>query len=1017
MGIGSGGAAGVRSAHGHAVRVRCLCTSASFPAPLRGTPGTSRAAAAKADNAFRDTLHLPETGFSIRAFAKEREPLFRWATTTGLYRWQRENLGRGAGGYEVPREFVLHDGPPYANGPLHMGHALNKILKDITLRYMPGWDCHGLPIELRAVHESAQEEMSPLEIRAAARAVAEREIARQRDTFQSFAVMADWAPEATYRTMDFSYELTQLELFAKFVDRGLVFEQNRPVYWSPSSHTALAEAEIEYDENHCSRSAYVCFDLHPSASLQRTLQRELGASAAERIALVVWTTTPWTLLGNMALAVSRDASYSVVRRVDTGDLLVVATDLVGALEAVELGIHTRGARGRVGALEEVARFPGALLVASQYRFVLAPQGHLRKILDAPFVTTLSGTGVVHMAPAHGQEDYRVWRDGGHLAASGLASPVDDRGCLVVDEAQVAASSPRAQAALAALHGTNALGCGTAKILALLQDHGALLGEMQYRHSYPIDWRTKQPVITRATSQWFANLADIETDVAEALHRVHFVPSSARNRLSSLVARRSEWCISRQRAWGVPLPVVYNAATGAPLLTRRNIEHILSVFREYGTMDCWWTQDAAAFVAPEYRTPGTSWTRRCDTLDVWFDSGSSWAELEKARGAAPDAGTASADVYLEGGDQHRGWFQSSLLTRVSASGRDAAAPYTNLLSHGFVVDSEGRKMSKSLGNVIAPDAFVAGVTGNRNFPAFGTDTLRWWSSKADYTKEMPVSPLIMKHAHDEVRKLRNTARFLLANVGQRAFVPLRGADAREMASARARAGHVLTRQLDRFVLHELLLLDRACRDAYASFNFMQVTRRVNEFVTTTLSSLYLEVVKDTLYAGSGPHRAAVVATLDQDPAWENPALAEFMRTLLTLRSEAFALLTSCRQEGLLKSAPEATVDVLVPTPAAFGRVLRETDPGVSPAVRNADRGAELADIFSVAAVDVYVDAEAFAADAARCGASWQRTSTVPSTDMVVRLRPSLRHKCPRCWRHVREESEELCGRCAGVVKGG
>lgn len=660
---------------------------------------------------------------------------------------------------------------------------------------MPGWDCHGLPIELKAVAEAGGQTLSATDVRAAARSVAQREMRGQRAAFQDYAIMADWDEAHTYRTMDLAYEMTQLEVFATIVGRGLIEQHYRPVYWSPSSHTALAEAEIEYDEKYRSRSAYLRFRLQPHDALARTLGVE------EPVHLAVWTTTPWSLLGNMALAVHPDAEYALVR-CENGELLLVASELQAALADVPLGMAVRGERARLGPTERVATCMGADLVGAAYSFGLMAPGEVREIVAAPFVTTSSGTGVVHMAPAHGHEDYELWVQSGRLAERGVVSPIDDHGRMRIPEGM--GTTDALQAALAQLDGQEALGDGNAAMVRLLHEHGMLLGEQPYRHSYPIDWRTKKPLLVRATAQWFADLSDVGPAAQRALDDVLFVPATGRNRLKSLVGRRSEWCISRQRAWGVPLPAVYNAETGEALLTEDNVRHILGVFAEHQTTDVWWTLPAETFVAPAYRTPGAQWVVKHDTLDVWFDSGSSWATLHKARGLELCAPGTCAGVYIEGTDQHRGWFQSSLLTRVATC--DGAAPYAHLLTHGFVVDEAGRKMSKSLGNVVTPDTFLYG-DAKKGVAPLGTDVLRWWAAKTDYTRDIPISPLIMKHASDEVRKLRNSARFLLANLGG---VP-RGVPLPEERTL-----------IDRYVLHELYVLETTCRDAYAQYDFAKGT---------------------------------------------------------------------------------------------------------------------------------------------------------------------------------------------------
>ncbi|WFC98748.1 isoleucine--tRNA ligase [Malassezia yamatoensis] len=837
-------------------------------------------------------MSLPQTAFSLRAHAREREPKFRRATTEDLYRWQREHLRR-----DDQPDFVLHDGPPYANGGLHAG-----------------WDCHGLPIELKALAESGSSSLSPLEIRETARKVAQRELDGQRESFMEFGIMADWSDKNTYRTMNFEYEAGQLEMFAEMVGQGLIGQHFRPVYWSPSSHTALAEAEIEYDENHESRSAYVKFQLLPSEALLHKWNVD------KDIHLAVWTTTPWSLLSNMALAVHPDTQYSLVQA-ESGEYLLVATDLQSSLSKISVGLANNPKRSELGDLKPISTCMGHELVGLTYRFQFMNMDEHREVFAAPFVTTSSGTGIVHMAPAHGHDDYDLWRDSGRMAQKGIVSPIDDYGRLRMT--QQFGLTPAIQEAIKQLDGQNALQEGNQSILKMLDEHDMLLGEQPYKHSYPIDWRTKQPLLVRATAQWFADLTKVGPAAKNALKDVQFVPKTGKNRLESLIGRRSEWCISRQRVWGVPLPAVYNAETGQALLTKRNVEHILDVFRKHNTMDVWWTLEPETFVAPEYRSSNIRWEIKKDTLDVWFDSGSSWVALQKALGRDLCSPGPCADVYIEGTDQHRGWFQSSLLTRVATC--NGAAPYKTLLTHGFVVDDSGRKMSKSIGNVISPQTFIHG-DAKMGIPPFGTDVMRWWTAKSDYTRDIPISPVIMKHSSDEVRKLRSSARFLLANLGD---VPRNTPLPPELSL------------LNRYILHELRALEQTCLLAFTEFDYAKVTRRLNEFVTTTLSAFYFDVVKDPLYAG-GNNRNAILAVMNRiletitcilapilphlaeeihwyrdkrtmdpepsqqfdsvfqlawshsDPSWEDADAAIDMHRLMRLRADLFAILTASIQ---------------------------------------------------------------------------------------------------------------------------
>ena len=938
------------------------------------------------------------------------------------------------------------------------GHALNKIIKDIILRfqvlqgrrvhYMPGWDCHGLPIEIKAVAEQGgtpASELKATDIRNAARRVALREIDQQRVEFQQFGIMTDWSDENTYRTLHFSYELEQLRLFAQCVERGLIYEQFRPVYWSPSTHTALAEAEIEYDDKHVSRSTYLRFRLHPSTALAPVL-----SGVQEPMYLAVWTTTPWSLLGNMALAVNANAMYSIVRRKESGELLVVASDLVASLATVPLsggatGEQRHGSAGTLGPFEHVTVVRGAQLVGSMYECVWMMPGEQRFVMDAPFVTTDAGTGIVHMAPAHGQEDYELWRDAGRLRSHGIMSPVDDYGRFVVNNAWGLSDIIRTD--LKQLHGLDALSCGTQRILEFLSRHHVLLSEQPYMHSYPIDWRTKQPILTRATAQWFADLRQSQAAALAALQSVHFTPASGRQRLTSLVSRRSEWCISRQRAWGVPIPVVYDADTHEPLINATNVEHILRIMAEHGTTDVWWTLDADTFVAPAFRELGKSFYIKGDTLDVWFDSGCSWAILQRALQEPLCASHACADVYVEGSDQHRGWFQSSLLTRMSTCGVGAAAPFANLVTHGFVVDEAGRKMSKSLGNVIAPAAFVQGdPAAPTDFPPLGADVLRWWAAKTDYTKDTPISVLIMKHVTDEVRKLRSTARFILANLSGYAPGSLPPFDTSNVAAGK---GHLRLSLLDRYVMHELHRLETTCRAAYDRYDFAFVTRSLIEFATKTLSSLYFDAVKDTIYAGARDDQLPILNVMDQvlqtmtnilapilphlaedihwyrggatsDPTpeqaacmpsffqlgwhtveehWCDPALEQRMQRVLRIRSEVFALVTRCKDEHLVKGPAETVVALYVPEDS-LGALLHK-------------HRSELADLMHVAHVDVYTE-EAAWQRSAPAPSAWHRTCRVPDLLVDVRVEASQRAKCPRCWKYQSQTPDTLCERCMDII---
>ncbi|KAJ2588419.1 isoleucine-tRNA ligase, partial [Coemansia sp. RSA 1797] len=616
----------------------------------------SYATEAKKKNPYSHTIKLPQTEFPLRADAARREKQFRHRCTDALYEWQLKN-NRGP-------QFILHDGPPYANGDLHIGHFMNKVLKDIINRYqvmqgkrvvyIPGFDGHGLPIEQKALETLKgrdRDSLDPMEIRKLARNFALKAVARQTESFKEYAVMGDWTHP--YMTLDPSYEANQLEIFKAMVEQGYIYRQNKPVYWSPSSRTALAEAELEYNEKHVSTSVYV--------KMQLTDESVARIGGAGKVSALVWTTTPWTLPANRAIAVHPDLEYVLIQVAENsesgsaGYQLLVGKDRLEAVSAMLPEGST---------VAEVCMLNGKQLEGLSYSSAVS--GKECPILLANYVTSDSGTGLVHSAPGHGQEDY----DFGLANGIEIYAPVDDNGRFT-------------SAAGVALAGMEVLGEGTRAVVAMLRDAGVLLHVQEFTHSYPYDWRTKKPIIQRATPQWFANVGSLKASASESLRDVKIFPEFGRRRLESFVAARSEWCISRQRVWGVPIPVFYNKSSGEPLLTAESISHVIGIIRERGT-DAWWVLSTDDLLAPKYRSDGNTYVKGTDTMDVWFDSGSSWKLLEQVSERSEGA---YADVYLEGTDQHRGWFQSSLLTSNAVRG---VAPFRVLLTHGFTLDESRRK---------------------------------------------------------------------------------------------------------------------------------------------------------------------------------------------------------------------------------------------------------------------------------------------------------------------------------------
>ena len=781
---------------------------------------------------YKNTLNLLDTPFAMRANAKTREPALQafWAENRVYERLSRDGtLADGSS-----QTFTLHDGPPYANGALHVGHALNKILKDIInkhallrgrrARFVPGWDCHGLPIELKVLQGLSQEErqtLTPLDLRRRARAYALEQVDLQRRGFQRWGIWGEW--DQPYLTLDKSYEAAQIAVFGRMALGGHIYRGLKPVHWSPSSRTALAEAELEYPDGHTSPSVYVTF---PVVALPATLQTPLRLAGIEgptdhdhreQLFVAIWTTTPWTLPANLAVSVNAALDYAVCRdgASEAPRYLVVAAALVDHLS------HTLQRP-----LEPLVTVKGADLAGILYRHPLLDRTS-PVVVGGDYITTESGTGLVHTAPGHGVDDFLTGRQHG----LGVLCPVDETGTLT-DEA-----GPFA--------GLNVLKDANPAIIQALRDSGALLAEQPYAHRYPYDWRTKKPVIFRATEQWFASVEGFRQQALEAIAAVDWLPASGRNRIEGMVRERSDWCISRQRTWGVPIPVFYHRSNGEVLLDKECLDHIQALIAAHGS-DVWWERPEAELLPPSRAAEADQWRKGTDTMDVWFDSGSSWAGvlggLATGEGEGKGAATAEpltglnypADLYLEGSDQHRGWFQSSLLTSVAVNGH---APYRRVLTHGFVLDEKGRKMSKSLGNVVDPAVLVEGGANEKQEPAYGADVLRLWVSSVDYSADVPLGPGIVKQLADVYRKVRNTARYLLGNLHD--FDPAK--DAVTIADLPL---------LDRWMLARTAELIEAVNVYFNNYDFYRFYQALQNFCVVDLSNVYLDIAKDRLYV-SGP----------------------------------------------------------------------------------------------------------------------------------------------------------------------
>lgn len=804
-----------------------------FHSPWTGGKAMPSPTRSLLSSTWGSTLLLPKSSFPPRALARDRQTYLS-RCTDDLYRWQRTTRKAARHG-----QFVLHDGPPFANGPLHIGHALNKILKDITcrfqlslgkrVRYVPGWDCHGLPIEIKALeHLKAQhpsldvKSARPIHIRKAARKLAEAAVAVQKKSFQQWGVMADW--NNAWKTMDWDFELRQLKVFNSLVKAGLIHRRFKPVYWSPSSETALAEAELEYREDHPSTAAFVKYPLNMELAVD-------GDSST--VNALIWTTTPWTLPANRAIAVKLDLEYCIISTTKHGRLVIARSTLKDVAHNARLGED----------FEILDSILGRDLIRQTYRDpIFGADSPSRPILDATFVSDSTGTGLVHIAPGHGMEDYELCLQHGILAFA----PVNDAGLFT---SMALPKHPYVLDAKAVLTD------GSEAVLRLLDYNGSLVREYEYRHKYPYDWRSKLPVIIRATEQWFANVGRIQASALESLDDVQFLPKSGQDRLRSFVRNRHEWCISRQRAWGVPIPALYLEESGKAIMTVDSVEHIISEIKKRGT-SAWWSDPEvdARWIAPTLSAEhGTSKFRRGkDTMDVWFDSGTSWTQMLKD---GEDPICAPADVYLEGTDQHRGWFQSSLLTYAARQATSETephlveAPFKTLITHGFVLDSKGRKMSKSIGNVTSPTEIMAGtllpLVGG-HFEAMGPDALRLWVASSDYTSDVRVNVEVLRGIHTVLKKYRTMFKFILGNLEDLVAMP------KVLPSGLSCQHRIALLQLHR-------IFDNV-HQYYGRHDYSRAVNEVNFYVTSHLSSFYLEVVKDALYLERGEARVEAQFTL-------------------------------------------------------------------------------------------------------------------------------------------------------------
>ncbi|MGB1356382.1 MAG: isoleucine--tRNA ligase [Candidatus Puniceispirillaceae bacterium] len=925
---------------------------------------------------YKDTVFLPQTDFPMRGGLPKKEPEI-------LAQWQRMDIYARLREARADAElFVLHDGPPYANGQLHIGHALNKILKDVINRsqsmlgknanYVPGWDCHGLPIEWKIEEQyrkkgKDKDEVPVKEFRQECRDFAAHWLAVQSEEFQRLGVLGDW--KAPYTTMAYEAEATIAGELGRLLMDGSLYRGAKPVMWSPVEKTALAEAEIEY-QDHTSVTIYARFPVktpsHP---------------ALEGANIVIWTTTPWTMPGNRAMACGADIDYSVLRitgldegaLAQPGDVICLATDLVAEVTAA-IGIT---------GTETLATLKGTDIDGTVSRHPMHDHGydHDVPMLLADYVTTEQGTGFVHIAPGHGVEDYEL----AHLE-HGI--PLPDT---VAEDGKLMAHLP----VFAGLHVLR----DNARIAEIMAEHGGVIGIGKLVHSYPHSWRSKAPLVYRNTAQWFVSMESHglrDTAVAE-LGRTAFYPPAGQRRLTSMIEQRPDWCLSRQRAWGVPITVFVNKATGEPLRDQAVIDRVVAAMREEGA-DCWFSSDAGRFLGPDYNPD--DFEKVVDILDVWFDSGSTHAFVLEER----DDLVSPADLYLEGSDQHRGWFHSSLLQSCATRGK---APYKGVLTHGFVLDEQGRKMSKSLGNVVTPQKVM-----DQN----GADILRLWVVSSDYYNDLRIGQEIIKRTTDSYRRFRNTLRYLLG--------------ALDGFSAEEAVDHDQMPALERWVLHRLAEIDERIRTLTETYDFHGIFTELHTLCNSDLSAFYFEIRKDSLYCDAFDSverracRTVMNEVFERLTAWLAPILCFTAEEAWQSRVQDITNSVHLRSYAAI---PTGWRDAQLGARWDGIRRVRQVVTSALEAARN--DGAIGASLQAAPTVHVSADLAALfdgedAASLFITSAAEITTGTAPDDafrlegveDVAVAFAVAGGGKCARCWKFMPEVTDgvEICQRCHDVV---
>jgi isoleucyl-tRNA synthetase len=914
---------------------------------------------------YRPTVFLPKTDFPMRGNLPHNEP-------KRLVKWEEQDLyGQLREARKDAPKFILHDGPPYANGSIHIGHAVNKVLKDIVVRsrsmlgfdvpFVPGWDCHGLPIELKVEEKfkkrkRRKEDITDSEFRQECRDYARGQIDVQREEFKRLGITGDW--DNPYVTMDYDFEANTVREIGRFLANGGLYKGAKPVHWCVSCATALAEAEVEY-EDHTSHSIYVKFAAGEDLS-------DIAAELTGEVSIVIWTTTPWTIPANLAVSLGPTIEYAAIRITEAGDNANLKAGEVLIL-AEELAADVLAAIGASG--DVVARFNGSTLDNRRFRHPYLDQD--APILVGDHVTLEAGTGSVHTAPGHGQEDYEIGMKYGLKAFN----PVGDTGVFETGTPVVEGRH---------VYQANAI------MVEHLQNCGALLETSQVKHSYPHCWRCHKPLIFRATPQWFISMDtnDLRNKALEEIGKTQWTPEWGENRIRAMVEQRPDWCVSRQRNWGVPITAI-RCICGSHKVTTPDVVEGIAKQVEEGGADIWFAKDLSAFLPADASCPdcgGSDFEKETDILDVWFDSGSTHACVLEQR----DDLDSPADLYLEGSDQHRGWFQSSLLESVGTRG---VAPFKGVLTHGFVVDKNGNKMSKSRGNVIAPQKIIQQM---------GADILRLWIASSDYSADIRISDEIIKQLAEAYRRIRNTIRFLLGNLND--FDPLRDAVPLEKRQP-----------LDQWASHRLSQLERHVHNCNENYQFHRIHQEIHNFCSVDLGGFYLDVIKDRLYcdAADSPRRASARATLYD----LTDTLIRLIAPVLPFTAEeAWEHLPGSDEKSIHLQTFHPVADISIDEASweSFFTIREQINTALDQAKKDKVIGS------SIAATVTVPDLDASFAEA--LGETWEQLFIVAKVEAgeTITVKAANGVKCPRCWNvatpayNEHEVHKELCPRCFEVV---